>query len=126
MNIAREIRSVLWGFIGVARRSRLDASLDWHLKFDDALSGDIHLARRDGDLTVPGDVPIQLGLEDARLDIAIRRIGGGLVAWRRHMGLRPGRPRAEHDHQRGRRPAPPHVMKEAHCRPKSRSESAGP
>jgi len=61
-----------------ARRSRLDASLDWHLKFDDALSGDIHLARRDGDLTVPGDVPIQLGLEDARLDIAIRRVGVGL------------------------------------------------
>jgi len=61
-----------------ARHSRLDASLDWNLKFDDALSGDIHLVRRDGDLTVPGDVPIQLGLEEARLDIAIRRVGAGL------------------------------------------------
>ncbi|MHA3904635.1 translocation/assembly module TamB domain-containing protein [Castellaniella sp. WN] len=61
-----------------ARRSRLDASLAWNLKFDGALAGDIHLARRDGDLTVPGDVPIQLGLEDARLDIAIRRVGDGL------------------------------------------------
>ncbi len=28
MNIAREIRSVLWGFIGVARRSRLEAPSD--------------------------------------------------------------------------------------------------
>lgn len=61
-----------------AQRSRLNASLDWALKFDDALSGDIHLARREGDLTVPGDVPIRLGLEDARLDIAIRRLGAGL------------------------------------------------
>ncbi len=61
-----------------ARRSRLDASLDWNLKFDGALSGDIRLARQGGDLTVPGDVPIELGLEDARLDIAIRRVGAGL------------------------------------------------
>ncbi|CDM25491.1 hypothetical protein BN940_15236 [Castellaniella defragrans 65Phen] len=61
-----------------ARRSRLDASLDWNLKFDDALSGEIHLARQGGDLTVPGDVPIELGLEDARLDLAIRRLGPGL------------------------------------------------
>ncbi|WP_368648344.1 translocation/assembly module TamB domain-containing protein [Castellaniella ginsengisoli] len=61
-----------------AIRSRLDAVLDWNLKFDDALSGEIRLARRSGDLTVPGDVPIELGLEDARLDIAIRRSGPGL------------------------------------------------
>lgn len=61
-----------------ARRSRLDARLEWNLKFDDALSGDIHLARQDGDLTVPGDVPLQLGLEEARLDIVIRRVGAGL------------------------------------------------
>ncbi|MGB3706273.1 MAG: translocation/assembly module TamB domain-containing protein [Castellaniella sp.] len=61
-----------------ARRSRLDVSLDWNLKFDGALAGDLHLVRRDGDLIVPGDVPIQLGLQDARLDIAIRRIGEGL------------------------------------------------
>ncbi|MDY0308815.1 MAG: translocation/assembly module TamB domain-containing protein [Castellaniella sp.] len=61
-----------------AQRSRLDARLEWNLKFDDALSGNIHLARRAGDLTVPGDMPIQLGLEAAGLDIAIRRIGAGL------------------------------------------------
>ncbi|HET8703243.1 translocation/assembly module TamB domain-containing protein [Castellaniella sp.] len=61
-----------------ARHSRLDASLDWNLAFDGALSGDIHLARQGGDLIVPGDVPIELGLEDARLDVAIRRTGAGL------------------------------------------------
>ncbi|MGB3425709.1 MAG: translocation/assembly module TamB domain-containing protein [Castellaniella sp.] len=61
-----------------ARRSRLDASLDWNLKFDGALAGELHLIRRGGDLIVPGDVPIQLGLQDARLDIVIRRIGEGL------------------------------------------------
>ncbi|MGB6007630.1 translocation/assembly module TamB domain-containing protein [Castellaniella sp.] len=55
-----------------ARRSRLQLALDWHLKFAGALQGDIHLARTDGDLIVPGDVPIQLGLETAKLDVAIR------------------------------------------------------
>jgi len=28
MNIAREVRTVLWSFIGVARRSRLEAPRD--------------------------------------------------------------------------------------------------
>jgi len=55
-----------------ARRSRLQLALDWHLKFAGTLQGDVHLARTDGDLIVPGDVPIQLGLENARLDVAIR------------------------------------------------------
>jgi translocation and assembly module TamB len=59
------------------RRSRLEARLDWDLKFKDALSGDVRLARTDGDLTVPGAVPITLGLRAASLDLALRPTGGG-------------------------------------------------
>lgn len=55
-----------------ALRSRLQLALDWHLKFAGALQGDIHLARTDGDLIVPGDVPIHLGLEAAKMDLTIR------------------------------------------------------
>lgn len=55
-----------------ARRSRLQLALDWQLKFAGALQGDIRLARIDGDLIVPGDIPIELGLETAKLDMSIR------------------------------------------------------
>lgn len=61
-----------------ARRSRLQLRLDWNLKFAGALSGDVHLTRQDGDLTVPGDVPIRLNLESARLDVAIRPTAGSV------------------------------------------------
>ncbi|MGB6242780.1 MAG: translocation/assembly module TamB domain-containing protein [Castellaniella sp.] len=55
-----------------AQRSRLQLALNWQLKFAGALQGNIRLARIDGDLIVPGDVPIELGLETATLDVAIR------------------------------------------------------
>ncbi|MBV2179872.1 MAG: translocation/assembly module TamB domain-containing protein [Castellaniella sp.] len=55
-----------------AQRSRLDLRLDWDLKFAGALAGDIHLTRQNGELIVPGDVPIHLKLDTARLDVAIR------------------------------------------------------
>uniref|UniRef100_UPI003340A355 translocation/assembly module TamB domain-containing protein n=1 Tax=Castellaniella defragrans TaxID=75697 RepID=UPI003340A355 len=61
-----------------ARESRLESRLDWSLSFDDALSGDIHLARTGGNLVVPGDVPIELGLREGVLDVAIRRHAPGL------------------------------------------------
>lgn len=61
-----------------ARKSRLDARLDWSLSYDDTLSGEIHLARIGGDLVVPGDVPIELGLREAALDVSIRRRAAGL------------------------------------------------
>lgn len=57
-----------------AQHSRLRLALDWNLKFAGALQGEVHLVRLDGDLTVPGDVPIELGLETARLDLAIRPV----------------------------------------------------
>ena len=63
---------------GQFRRSRLDIGLDWHLKFEDALTGELHVVRRAGDLIVPGDVPVRLGLTDARLDVDIQRVGAGL------------------------------------------------
>lgn len=58
-----------------ARRSRLQLALDWHLKFAGTLQGDVRLVRTDGDLIVPGDVPIQLGLDTAQLDVSIRPAG---------------------------------------------------
>ncbi len=63
---------------GQARDSRLALRLTWDLAFADALSGDIALTRVGGDLTVPGDVPIPLGLRTASLDLALRRTGPGL------------------------------------------------
>ena len=61
-----------------ARRSRLESRLDWSLSFDDALSGDVRLTRTGGDLVVPGDVPIELGLREAALAVSIKRRAAGL------------------------------------------------
>ena len=58
------------------RRIALDAS--WDLRFDGALAGKARLARRDGDLRIPGDPPIALGLTDLVLDVAARRAGPGV------------------------------------------------
>lgn len=58
------------------RRIALDAS--WNLRFDGALAGSARLARRDGDLRIPGDPPIALGLTDLVLDVAARRTGPGV------------------------------------------------
>ncbi|MGB3835497.1 translocation/assembly module TamB domain-containing protein [Castellaniella sp.] len=60
-----------------AENSQLRMALDWNLKQDKALEGAIHLVRLDGDLLVPGDIPIQLGLETARADLVIQPGGGG-------------------------------------------------
>lgn len=49
------------------RRIALDAN--WDLAFDGTLSGKARVARRDGDLRIPGDPPIPLGLQTAALDI---------------------------------------------------------
>lgn len=57
-----------------ALRSRLRLALDWNLKFAGTLQGEAHLVRLDGDLIVPGDVPIELGLQTARLDLALRPV----------------------------------------------------
>jgi len=55
------------------RRIALDAS--WDLKFAGALSGRARVTRRDGDLRIPGDPPIPLGLTDLVLDVAARPTG---------------------------------------------------
>ena len=49
------------------RRIALDAS--WDLKFAGALSGRARIERRDGDLRIPGDPPVPLGLERLALDV---------------------------------------------------------
>lgn len=61
-----------------ASGSRLEARLDWSLSYSDTLTGDIRLARTDGDLVVPLDVPIELALRQMSLDVAIRRRAAGL------------------------------------------------
>lgn len=62
----------------LAKGSELVSDLSWALSFDDALSGEIHLQRTGGDLVVPGDVPIELKLRAASLDVLIRRTAPGL------------------------------------------------
>ncbi|MFT0533570.1 translocation/assembly module TamB domain-containing protein [Castellaniella hirudinis] len=61
-----------------ARDSRLALALDWRLRRDPALGGDIRLRRLDGDLTVPGDVPIELGLEATQLDLHLQPVNDTL------------------------------------------------
>ncbi|HEX7386971.1 MAG TPA: translocation/assembly module TamB domain-containing protein [Castellaniella sp.] len=60
-----------------ARRSRLETRLEWKLAFKGALTGDVRLVRTAGDLTVPADVPVTLGLQAASLELAIRPAGAG-------------------------------------------------
>jgi len=55
------------------RRIALDVS--WDLKFAGALSGRARVARRDGDLRIPGDPPIPLGLTSLVLDVAAKPTG---------------------------------------------------
>lgn len=49
------------------RRIALDAS--WDLKFDGRLAGRARLARRDGDLLIPGDPSVPLGVKALVLDL---------------------------------------------------------
>lgn len=55
-----------------AEQSRLNLALDWAVQRKPGLSGDIRLRRVGGDLVVPGDTPVKLGLETAELDIRLR------------------------------------------------------
>lgn len=57
------------------RRIALDAS--WDVAFAGALSGTARLARRDGDLRIPGDPPIALGLTKLVMDVKATPTGGG-------------------------------------------------
>nr|WP_260986167.1 translocation/assembly module TamB domain-containing protein [Bordetella genomosp. 13] len=56
------------------RRIALDAT--WDLRFAGALGGKVHIARRDGDLRIPGDPPIPLGLRQLALDLTATPTGG--------------------------------------------------
>ncbi|MFA5662868.1 translocation/assembly module TamB domain-containing protein [Castellaniella sp.] len=62
----------------LAQDSRLDLSLAWDLAFDQSLAGDVQLRRLGGDLIVPGDVPIALGLQETSLDVNLRAMKPGL------------------------------------------------
>jgi len=57
------------------RRIALDVS--WDLQFAGALAGQARIARRDGDLRIPGDPPIALGLTNLALDLVATPTGGG-------------------------------------------------
>jgi len=56
------------------RRIALDAA--WDLQFAGALSGTARVARRDGDLRIPGDPPIPLGLTALELGLKATPTGG--------------------------------------------------
>ena len=53
-------------------------ALNWDMKFDGALAGQAHVRRLSGDITVPGDKPIPLGLETLALDVGITPTGAAL------------------------------------------------
>ncbi|WP_459615741.1 translocation/assembly module TamB domain-containing protein [Bordetella sp. 2513F-2] len=63
----REARHVHARQSDAVRRIALD--LDWDLRFAGALSGTARIARRDGDLMIPGDPPIALGLRRLALQL---------------------------------------------------------
>lgn len=56
-------------------RIALDAA--WDLKFAGALSGTASIAHRDGDLRIPGDPPIPVGLKKLNIDVRATPTGGG-------------------------------------------------
>ncbi|MFJ1301761.1 translocation/assembly module TamB domain-containing protein [Pseudomonadota bacterium AL_CKDN230030165-1A_HGKHYDSX7] len=58
------------------RRIAIDAS--WDLRYAGSLGGKVRLARRDGDLMVPGDPPIPLGLRALVLEATATPGAGGL------------------------------------------------
>ncbi|OZI44215.1 hypothetical protein CAL25_22595 [Bordetella genomosp. 5] len=58
------------------RRIAIDAA--WDLKYAGSLGGKVRLARRDGDLMVPGDPPIPLGLRALVLEATATPGAGGL------------------------------------------------
>jgi translocation and assembly module TamB len=71
----------------------LALDLDWDLQFAGALSGHARIARRAGDLQIPGDPPVALGLNALTLDLAIKptntrasRVDGTLHARSTRMG----------------------------------------
>lgn len=65
---ARSRQSAINASIPGGQRSiTLDAS--WDLKFAGTLSGRARVARRDGDLRIPGDPPIPLGLQALLLEV---------------------------------------------------------
>jgi translocation and assembly module TamB len=55
-----------------SRRIALDAS--WDLKFAGALAGRVHLQRRSGDLLIPGDPPVPLGLRQLAVDVIAKPV----------------------------------------------------
>ncbi|WP_066413836.1 translocation/assembly module TamB domain-containing protein [Bordetella ansorpii] len=57
------------------RRIALDVA--WDLRFAGALGGKVHVSRRDGDLRIPGDPPIPLGLRQLVLDLTATPTSGG-------------------------------------------------
>lgn len=61
------------GAMAAQRRIALDAS--WDLAFAGTLTGRARIERRDGDLRIPGDPPIPLGLERLALEVRAARAG---------------------------------------------------
>lgn len=46
---------------------------NWDLQFDQALQGKAHIQRVSGDVTIPAQPPVPLGLQDLTLDVDIRK-----------------------------------------------------
>lgn len=52
---------------------QLELALRWNLDFADTLTGQIDLQRTSGDLTIPGDIPVDLQLQSASLDLNFKK-----------------------------------------------------
>ncbi|ANN65315.1 translocation/assembly module TamB domain-containing protein [Bordetella bronchialis] len=59
-----------------ASQRRFGVDVSWDLRYAGALTGKARLARRSGDLLVPGDPPMPLGLRDLVLDLNATATGG--------------------------------------------------
>ncbi|CAM3636696.1 Autotransporter secretion inner membrane protein TamB [Bordetella sputigena] len=59
-----------------ASQRRIAVDVSWDLRYAGALTGKARVARRSGDLLIPGDPPIPLGLRDLVLDLNATSAGG--------------------------------------------------
>lgn len=58
--------------------TEITLALDWDLKFDQALAGNVSARHVSGDVMVPADPPFPLGLQTFTLDVAARPLDGAL------------------------------------------------
>lgn len=59
-------------------QQQIDYAVDWNMKFLGALEGQAHIRRLSGDLIVPGNPDVPLGLQALNVDINAKPVGASL------------------------------------------------